>query len=82
MCVLLMSETLRFAEKQLPSLSVACGMVIASDAGAAAHVLRESAERAMYRAKERTEGMSPRPSSLALENGTEIQLFQTSGLKD
>jgi diguanylate cyclase (GGDEF)-like protein len=76
MCVLLMNETLRFGEKPLPPLSVACGMVIASDVGAAAHVLRESAERAMYRAKERTKDMSPRPSSLALENEADIQLFQ------
>ena len=77
MCVLLMSETLRYTGvEQLPAVSIACGMVMASDAAATAHVLRESAERAMYRAKERTKGMSPRPSSLALENEADIQLFQ------
>jgi len=73
MCVLLMSETLRYERsEQLPAVSVACGLVIASDPASSGHVLRESAEREMYRAKKFTKDKSLRPSSLAVENETDV----------
>jgi diguanylate cyclase (GGDEF)-like protein len=75
-CLLLMSESLQYEGNKISKVSIAGGMVIASNAATSAQGLRERADREMYRAKQFTKDMSPRPSSLAVENETEIQLFQ------
>lgn len=75
-CLLFMSERLRYRESEITEVSIAAGMVITSDPAATVQVLRENADKEMYRAKKFTKNRSPRPSSLAVEGENEIQLFQ------
>jgi diguanylate cyclase (GGDEF)-like protein len=74
--LLLMIERLRSGELEIPRVSIATGMVITSDPTASVDVLRASADRAMYRAKEFAKGLPGRPSSLAIDGESEIQLIQ------
>lgn len=67
--LLLTQEQLRADDKELPRLSVAIGLVTTTDRLAQAEALRRSADKAMYRAKDKTksaEGQA-RASAIAFE---------------
>lgn len=72
----LMSERLRYGELEIPRVSIASGMVVTSSPATTVQVLRETADHAMYKAKEFTKDRRPRPSSLVVEGENDIQLFQ------
>lgn len=70
-CLLLMREELEFGGRSLPPVSLAVGVVTTTDPRVKSTELRESADRAMYRAKVATKKGKPRPSAIA---GTEGQV--------
>jgi len=81
-CLLFMRERLRYEDKDLGKLSIAIGAVISSDVGVEPEQLEKVAEKSMYRAKQRTDGMDSRPSSLALDGEDTIELFPTNASGD
>lgn len=74
-CLLFMGDRLLYLGSDLPRLSISAGMVTASSPSRSVHALRDGADTQMYRAKESTKTKTPRPSSLAIEDHSDIQEF-------
>lgn len=75
-CLLLMQEVLEFGGRSLPRVSLSVGIVTTTDARVKFTELRESAERAMYRAKAVTQKSTPHPSAIAgAEGDVSIVIF-------
>ena len=63
-CLLLMQEALEFGGSPIHA-SLSVGIATTTDPTVKSSELRESAERAMYRAKAETHKSTPRPSAIA-----------------
>ncbi len=68
-CLLLMGEKLEFAGRRLPRVSLSVGVTTTTDPKIKSTALREWADVAMYRAKEKGRGPGLPPSTIAAPEG-------------
>ena len=66
-CRVLMGETARESENELPRLSVSIGVVATCEHDANVEELLKRADQLMYRAKDATRGKEPRASAVAID---------------
>ena len=74
-CLLLMSEHLRYNDLVLPRVSIAAGMVVTPNPSDSVLDLKNKADHEMYKAKEFTNDKPSRPSSLAIASENDVQEF-------